>query len=90
MGSTFKDFDDTAAALMSLDVFVTVDTSDANLAGARGVKTFMILPYCADWRWFDNTETTEWYNSVRLFKQNENEDWKTVFNKLYDSIRTLT
>lgn len=90
LGSTFKDFDDTAAALMNLDVFVTVDTSVANLAGAMGVKTFMILPYCADWRWFDNTETTEWYNSVRLFKQNENEDWKTVFNKLYDSIRTLT
>lgn len=90
LGVTFKDFDDTAAALMNLDVFVTVDTSVANLAGALGVKTFLILPYCTDWRWFDNTETTEWYDSVRIFKQDENEAWDKVFERLYDSVCALT
>ena len=90
LGATFKDFDDTAAALMNLDILITVDTSVAHLAGALGVKTFMLLPYCTDWRWFDNTETTEWYDSVRIFKQNENEDWDKVFERLYDSICTLS
>ena len=82
LGATFEDFDDTAAALKNLDVLVTVDTSVAHLAGALGVKTFMILPYCPDWRWFDNDKTTEWYDSITIFKQKINEDWDTVFERI--------
>ena len=90
LGETFSDFDDTAAALKNIDLLITVDTSIAHLAGALGIKTFLILPYCSDWRWFDNTETTEWYDSVKIFKQNINETWDKVFERLYDSICTLT
>ena len=75
LGKEFKNFDDTAAALKNLDVVITVDTSVAHLAGALGVKTFMLLPYCPDWRWFDNTETTEWYDSMRIFKQTDHVFW---------------
>ena len=82
LGATFNDFDDTAAALKNLDVLVTVDTSVAHLAGALGIKTFMILPYCPDWRWFDNDKTTEWYDSITIFKQKINEDWDTVFERI--------
>lgn len=82
LGSMFKDFDDTAAALMNLDVLVTVDTSVAHLAGALGVKTFLILPYCPDWRWFDNDKTTEWYDSVTIFKQQNHDDWDEVFERI--------
>lgn len=75
IGSSFKNFDDTAAALKNLDVVITVDTSVAHLAGALGIKTFMLLPYCPDWRWFDNTETTEWYDSMQIFKQTDHVFW---------------
>jgi len=82
LGSTFKDFDDTAAALMNVDVMVTVDTSVAHLAGALGVKTFMLLPYCPDWRWFDDDKTTVWYDSMRIFKQKNTYDWDEVINNI--------
>ena len=82
LGSTFKDFSDTAAALKNLDVMITVDTSVAHLSGALGVKTILILPYCPDWRWFDNDEKTEWYNSVIIFKQQPNELWESVFERI--------
>lgn len=75
IGSSFKNFDDTAAALKNLDVVITVDTSVAHLAGALGIKTFMLLPYCPDWRWFDNTKKTEWYDSMRIFKQTDHVFW---------------
>ena len=55
---------------------ITVDTSVAHLAGALGVKTFLMLPYASDWRWFNNTKTTEWYNSVEIFKQNDPISWE--------------
>jgi ADP-heptose:LPS heptosyltransferase len=89
LGSGFESFDDTAGALMNMDLVITVDTSVAHLAGALGVKTFMLLPYVTDWRWFDNTEKTEWYDSVRIFKQESQTDWESVFNKVAGEIKKL-
>lgn len=91
VGTSFEDFDDTAAALMNLDVLITVDTSVAHLAGAIGIKTFLILPYISDWRWFDDTETTPWYKSVRIFKQTDNISYsreiKLIKNELLSLLR---
>ncbi|MCD7779334.1 MAG: hypothetical protein LUH05_01520, partial [Candidatus Gastranaerophilales bacterium] len=60
-------FEDTAAILKNLDVLITVDSSVCHLAGAMGVKTFLMLPNNAEWRWFYNTEKTPWYDSIRIF-----------------------
>ena len=89
LGSTFKSFDDTAAALKNLDLLVTVDTSVLHMAGALGVKTFMFLPYTYDWRWFDGRETTEWYDSVRIFKQTKRMDWSNVIEDMACEIKKI-
>ena len=70
-----NDFDDTASIIENCDVFITVDTSCVHVSGAIGKKTFLMLPYCADWRWFNNDKVTEWYSSVELFKQQDRQDW---------------
>lgn len=88
-GSGFKDFNDTAGAIKSLDLIITVDTSVAHLAGALGVKTFLILPYISDWRWFDDTETTPWYSSVRLFKQDNPKLWDNVMENIRTNILNI-
>lgn len=75
LGSDFKNFDDTAAAIKNLDVVITVDTSVAHLSGALGTKTFMLIPYCPDWRWFDDDKVTPWYDSMKLFKQKDHVFW---------------
>ena len=82
LGSGFKNFDDTAGALANIDLLITVDTSVAHLAGALGVKTFMLLPYCPDWRWFDNDNKTEWYDSIKIFKQSNPKTWDDVIENL--------
>lgn len=76
LSSGFKNFEDTAKSMKAMDLMITVDTSVAHLAGALGVKTFLMLPYVSDWRWFNNTKTTEWYNSVEIFKQNDPISWE--------------
>lgn len=76
LAKDFKDFSDTAKALMAMDVLITVDTSVAHLAGALGVKTFLLLPYATDWRWFQDTKTTLWYKSVEIFKQKDSISWE--------------
>ena len=78
----FKTFEDTAKALKSMDTLITVDTSVAHLAGALGVKTFLLLPYASDWRWFEENKTTPWYNSVEIFKQTDPISWEKPIEEI--------
>lgn len=87
IAKTFNDFSDTAAALKNLDVLITVDTAIAHLAGALGVKTYLLLCHAPDWRWFDNTEKTEWYPSVTIIKQHDRKTWEDVSAKLTEYIK---
>lgn len=89
LARNFADFSDTAAALMAMDVVVTVDTSVAHLAGALGVKTFLLLPYAADWRWFKDTKTTPWYDSVEIFKQQDCISWEKEIDEIIARLKKL-
>ena len=82
LAKDFKDFYDTAKYLKAMDVVITVDTSVAHLAGALGVKTYLLLSKISDWRWFDDTKTTPWYNSVEIFKQTDNISWAEPINNI--------
>ena len=77
-----KSYEDTAAFLMNLDVLVTIDSSIAHLAGALGVKTYLLLPYKPEWRWFNDTKTTPWYKNIEIFKQEEPNDWDEVIQRV--------
>ena len=87
--SDLKSFDDTASALANLDLFITADTSCLHLAGALGIKTFGLIPYCADWRWFNHEKSTEWYKSVELFKQKDRRDWYIETDLIYDRLEEI-
>ena len=89
MSNSFKTFDDTAAAMKNLDLMISVDTSNIHLAGALGVKSILLLPYCSDWRWFDNTSKTEWYDSVDIIKQNGRQDWFNEVAKLSEIVTKM-
>ena len=67
---------------MAMDAVVTVDTSVAHLAGALGVKTLLLLPYVSDWRWFSDTKTTPWYDSIKIFKQINSISWEEAINDI--------
>jgi tetratricopeptide (TPR) repeat protein/ADP-heptose:LPS heptosyltransferase len=69
LGDRFSDFSDTAAAIMQLDLVISVDTSVAHLAGALGKPLWLLLPFAPDWRWLLEREDSPWYPSARLFRQ---------------------
>lgn len=89
LAKDFKTFEDTAKALLAMDVVVTVDTSVAHLAGALGVKTFLMLPYVSDWRWFMDTKTTPWYTNVEIFKQNHPISWENVITEITERLKVI-
>ena len=77
-----RDFLDTAAVMSLLDLVVTPETSVAHLAGALGVRTWVALSHVGDWRWMVKGDTCPWYPSARLFRQNTQGDWDSVFRKI--------
>jgi len=74
----FSDYAETAAALMALDLVVTVDTSVAHLAGALGRPVWLLISKVPDWRWGEAGSDSPWYPSVRLFRQRVAGRWDDV------------
>jgi hypothetical protein len=82
-------FQDTAAAMKSLDVVITCDTSLAHLAGALGVRVWVALDFAADWRWLVDREDSPWYPTMRLFRQDQPGDWRGVFGRIRQALQDL-
>jgi len=83
------DFADTAALIAALDLVITVDTSVAHLAGALGCPTWILLPYVPDWRWLLGRDSSPWYPSARLFRQDAGRDWTGVIAGVHEAARGL-
>jgi cytochrome c-type biogenesis protein CcmH/NrfG len=76
------DFTDTAALIANLDLVISVDTSVAHLAGALNHPVWVALPWQADWRWHNEGERSEWYPSMRLFRQEALNEWGGTIARL--------
>jgi tetratricopeptide (TPR) repeat protein len=77
-----QSFSDTAFALDSLDLLITVDTSVAHLAGALGIPTLLLLTYQPDYRWMLNRHDSPWYPTMRLYRQPAYGDWDSVVQQV--------
>lgn len=77
-----KDFTDTAQALQTMDLLITVDTSVAHLAGALGIPTLLLISYQPDWRWLLGRDDSPWYPTLRLYRQPAYGDWESVIKKV--------
>ncbi len=75
-------YKDTAALLKNMDLLITIDSSIVHMAGAIGLKTFLLLPQTAEWRWFDDKEKSSWYDSVKIFRQTEAGNWEEVLKRV--------
>jgi hypothetical protein len=73
---------ETAALMSALDLVITSDTFLAHLAGALGVRVFVVLQAVPDWRWQLNRSDSPWYPSMRLFRQRQAGDWLEVFERV--------
>lgn len=80
-------FDDTAAIIENLDLVISVDTSVAHLAGAMGKPVWNLIYYYSDWRWSLESLTTPWYPSMKLFRQPNPLDWKSVLEEVEKELK---
>jgi tetratricopeptide (TPR) repeat protein len=87
VGDALNDFADTAALLSQLDLVITVDTSVTHLAGALGKPVWLLLPFIPDWRWLLDRETSPWYPTARLFRQDESRSYDGVIARVREALQ---
>ena len=81
------DFLETAAIIANCDLVITSDTSVAHLAGGMGKTTWLLLKNVPDWRWGLEGDTTFWYPSMRLFRQQQRGNWDEVLERVVEALQ---
>ncbi|NOZ74032.1 MAG: hypothetical protein GXO90_01450 [FCB group bacterium] len=84
-----SNFAETAHVLEKIDLVISVDTSMCHLAGALGRPVWTLLPFNPDFRWGLNTGKTDYYPSMRLFRQSTLNDWESVIRRVISELTAL-
>jgi len=79
----------TAALVDKLDLVISVDTAIAHLAAALGKETWVLLCSNADWRWHESGETSEWYPTAKLFRQENTGDWSEAIEQIKNRLNII-
>jgi len=85
----FSNVDGLLSLIEACDVVLSIDNSTVHFAGAIGKETWVMLPFNADWRWFNEGERCMWYPSTRLFRQTELGQWEAVFDQIKKELSSL-
>ena len=76
--------------ISKLDLIITVDHLVAHLAGALNIDTILMLPCVPNWRWDMNfRDTSVWYKSFKVIRQQTPGDWTLVMSKLSNHLSGL-
>lgn len=81
---------DVGAAMKHLNVVISVDTMVAHLAGALGLQVWLLLRRESNWRWGLTGATTEWYPTMRIFRQRAQGEWTEVIEDVCAEVRKMS
>jgi tetratricopeptide (TPR) repeat protein len=90
LGNQIDDFLDTASIIMNMDLIISVDTSLIHLAGSLNKQSYLMLPWCPEWRWLLDRPDSPWYPSVKIFRQKYFGDWNSVIEDVKYELSSLT
>jgi tetratricopeptide (TPR) repeat protein len=82
-----RDFGDTAAIIAELDLVISADTSVAHVAGALGKPVWLVDRFNTDWRWRLARDSSPWYPTVRIFRQERFGDWSAPLTRVAAGLR---
>ena len=85
----FKDIDSLLSLINACDLVLSIDNSTVHFAGAIGKQTLVMLPFNADWRWFDDGEQCLWYPNTQLLRQSSLGQWYSVFKRVKTELALL-
>jgi ADP-heptose:LPS heptosyltransferase len=75
--------------ISNLDLVITTDTSVAHLAGALGVREWILLGNGSEWRWGEGASTTPFYPRARLFRRPAGAGWEELMGDVAAALEEL-
>lgn len=87
-----KDMDGVAALIGACDLVITVSSVAAHMAGAMGKPVWTFIPARAGrmWFWGSSGESSPWYPSMRLFRQDMSGDWAPAIGRVAQELQGFT
>jgi hypothetical protein len=82
-----RDFLDTAQIMAGLDLVIGVDSALIHLAAGLGRPTWMMDRFAHCWRWVGDREDSDWYPTLRIFRQSRPGAWPEVVAKITARLR---
>jgi len=81
---SLKDLDTFAAQVAAMDLIISTSNTTVHFAGALDIPVWTMLPRgdALLWYWFRDRETSEWYPSMRLFRQDSPGDWSGPIGRI--------
>lgn len=76
------DAESLACLCRCMDIVIAPDMGVAHLSAALGRETWLALPHIAEWRWGPQGAHTDWYPTMRLFRQRAPGRWDGVIDAM--------
>ena len=83
------DLDKLAARIKSCDLVISVCNTTVHMAGALGVPCFCFVPHRAAWRYGISGEKMPWYDLVKLYRQEKDQNWTEVIQRVKEDVGRL-
>ena len=80
----------TASIISQMDLIITVDTAVAHLAGAMNKEVWLLLPREISWKWLLGLLGYPYYPSVKIYRQEKENDWEKVLSKVKRDLKSLS
>ncbi|MFT5113904.1 MAG: hypothetical protein ACI8P9_003236 [Parasphingorhabdus sp.] len=87
LSEQFRDFYESAQLMRQMDLIITIDSAPAHLAGALGIPVWLLTRYDADWRWGVDQVYSDWYPSMRIFRQHMPGNWQGIGQRLAEALQ---
>lgn len=84
------DFETLCAMTGRCDLIITVCQTAVHVAGAMGIPCWVLTPKRCAWRYAGKGERMRWYDSVRLFRQGDDEKWAPVIERVARELASWT
>ena len=81
-----KNFSEIISIIQNLDLVISTDTFFLHLSCICDKETWGLIPFNADWRWYDYYKFNP-YKTLKIYKQDNYKNWNTVIQSIQNDIK---
>ncbi|MDY6920631.1 MAG: tetratricopeptide repeat protein [Pseudomonadota bacterium] len=86
----FNDIEKATAQISALDLVISVSNASVHLAGQLNIPTWVMLNSRPLWHWFEQSDRTVWYESLKLYRQSQLQSWDPVISQVAEDLATFS